>query len=117
MLAEIREFYEELNIFWKEEAFRAAEVFKERRTDLRDFECWNSFYSSLKLAIEFWKVCYFTSTVHFSSNQNDPFRISHRVVMLKTNVAIMHSLLQSVQSPFHFCISSYYPYRRELISQ
>ena len=58
MLAEIRGSYEELNIFWKEEAFRAAKVLKERRTDLRDFECWNSFYSSLKLAIELWKVCY-----------------------------------------------------------
>ena len=107
MLAEIRGFYEELNIFWKVEAFRVAEVLKERRTDLRNFECWNNFYSSLKLAIEFWKVCYFTSTMHFSSNQNNPFRISHRVVIPKTNVATMPSLLQFVQSPFHFCISSY----------
>ena len=104
MLAEIRGFYEELNIFWKEEAFRAAEVLKERRTDLRDFERWNGFYSSLKLTIEFWKVCYcyFTSTMHFSSNQNNLFRINHRVVMLRPNAATMHSLLQFVQSSFHF---------------
>ena len=107
MLAEIRGFYEELNIFWKEETYHVAEALKERRTDLRDFECWNSFYSSLKLTIEFWKVCYNTSTMHFSSNQNNSFRISHRVVMLRPNATTMHSLLQFVQSSFQFCISSY----------
>jgi len=70
VLAEIRGFYEELNKFWKEEIYHVAEALKKRRTDLKDFECWEDFHSSLKLTIEFWKVFYLPSTLHFSTNQS-----------------------------------------------
>jgi hypothetical protein len=56
-MAEIRRFYEELNKFWREEICSVAEALKKRRVDPRDFERWNSFRSSLKQTIKFWKVC------------------------------------------------------------
>ena len=56
MLAEIRELYEELNKFWKEEIRHVDEALKKRRTDLRNFERWDNSYSSLMLTIEYWKV-------------------------------------------------------------
>ena len=57
MMAEIRRFYEELNIFWREEICYVVEALKRRRVDPRDFERWKSFRSSLKQTIECWKVC------------------------------------------------------------
>jgi hypothetical protein len=56
-MAEIRRFYEELNKFWREEICHVVEALKKRRIDPKDFERWNSFRSSLKQTIEFWKVC------------------------------------------------------------
>ena len=70
LLAEIQGFYQELNKFWKEETHRVAEALKKRQTDVRDFECWDNFYSSLKLTIENWKVFYLPSNLHFSTNQS-----------------------------------------------
>ena len=58
-MAEIRRFYEELNKFWREEICCVVEALKKRRVDPRDFERWNSFRSSLKQTIGFWKVCFF----------------------------------------------------------
>jgi hypothetical protein len=57
MLAEIWQFYEELNKFWIEEIRHVVDAVKSCRIDPRDFERWNNFYSSLKRTIEFWKVC------------------------------------------------------------
>jgi hypothetical protein len=65
MLAEIRRFYEELNKFWADEICHVVEALKMRRIDPRDFERWNNFHSSLKQNIEFWKVCFFSSTMRF----------------------------------------------------
>ena len=59
MLAEIRRFYEELNKFWTEEICRVVEALKMCRIDPKDVERWDSFHSSLKQTIEFWKVCFF----------------------------------------------------------
>jgi hypothetical protein len=58
LLAEIRQLYEKLNTFWKEEIRQVAEVLKKDRTDPRDLERWNTFHSSLKQTIESWKVCF-----------------------------------------------------------
>jgi len=55
VMAEIRRFYEELNKFWRDEICYVVEALKKRRVDPRDFERWNSFRSSLKQTIEFWK--------------------------------------------------------------
>jgi hypothetical protein len=60
VMAEIRRFYKELNKFWREEICYVVEALKKRRIDPRDFERWDSFRSSLKPTIEFWKV-YFLS--------------------------------------------------------
>ena len=88
MLAEIRGFYEELNKFWKEEIRHVDEALKKHRTDLRDFERWDDFYSSLILTIEYWKVCFFIiSTIHLVTNQNILFRIGYQVVMLEPHAA------------------------------
>ena len=59
MMGEIRRFYEELNKFWREEVCHVVEALKKRRVDPRDFERWDSFRSSLKQTIEFWKACFF----------------------------------------------------------
>ena len=56
-MAEIRRLYEELNKFWKEEICHVVEALMKRRVDLRDFERWNNFRSSLNQTIESWKVC------------------------------------------------------------
>jgi hypothetical protein len=58
LLDKIRQLYEELNIFWKEEIRQVAEVLKKGRTDPRDLERWNTFRPSLKRTIESWKVCF-----------------------------------------------------------
>jgi hypothetical protein len=58
VMAEIRRFYEELNIFWREEICCVVEALKKRRVDPRDFERWNGFHSSLEQTIDFWKVCF-----------------------------------------------------------
>ena len=57
LLADIRQLYEELNTFWKEEIRQVAESLKKGRTDPRDLERWNNFRSSLEHTIESWKVC------------------------------------------------------------
>jgi hypothetical protein len=58
MMAEIRRLYEELNKFWREEICCVAEALRKRCVDLRYFQRWNGFRSSLKQTVEFWKVCY-----------------------------------------------------------
>jgi hypothetical protein len=58
VMAEIRRFYEELNKFWRVEIYCLVESLnKKSRVDPRDIGRWNSFCSSLKQTIEFWKVC------------------------------------------------------------
>jgi hypothetical protein len=47
-----------LNKFWREEICYVVKALEKRRVDPRDFERWNSFRSSLKQTIEFWKVCF-----------------------------------------------------------
>ena len=58
LLADIRQLYEELNMFWKEEIHQVAEFLKKGRTDPRDFERWNTFRSSIEQTIKSWKVCF-----------------------------------------------------------
>ena len=58
LLADIRQLYEELNAFWKEEICQVAGSLKKGRTDPRDLERWNNFRSSLEQTIESWKVCF-----------------------------------------------------------
>ncbi|KAF8486405.1 hypothetical protein DFH94DRAFT_850431 [Russula ochroleuca] len=55
VLADIRQFYEELKKFWTEETRHVIEAVKKGRTDPRDFERWKTFHSSLKQALESWK--------------------------------------------------------------
>jgi hypothetical protein len=59
VLDEIRGFYGELKDFWTEEVHHVIDALRRGRTDPRDFERWNDFYSSLKQTIESWKVCRF----------------------------------------------------------
>lgn len=56
VMAEIRRFYEELNIFWEEETRHVAEALKKGRPDPTDFERWSNSHSSLRRTIEDWKV-------------------------------------------------------------
>ena len=58
LLVDIRQLYDELNLFWKEEIRQVAEFLKKGRTDLRYLERWNTFCSSLEQTIESWKVCF-----------------------------------------------------------
>jgi hypothetical protein len=67
VMAEIRQFYEELNKFWREEICCVVEALKKRRVDPRDFERWNGFRSSLKQTIEFWKVTLLPSSTTLHS--------------------------------------------------
>ncbi|KAH9965517.1 hypothetical protein BC827DRAFT_863525 [Russula dissimulans] len=56
VLAEIRRCYEELDKFWTDEICRAVKALKMRRVDLRDFERWKNFHSSIKQANEYSKT-------------------------------------------------------------
>ena len=58
LLVYIRQLYDELNMFWKEEIRQVAEFLKKGRTDPRYLERWNTFRSSLEQTIESWKVCF-----------------------------------------------------------
>jgi hypothetical protein len=95
-MAEIRRFYEELNKFWREEICCVVEALK------KDLERWNSFRSSLKPTIEFWKVCFLPRLLYIPNQSNTMSRTGHQAVILKPYPAISHSLLQSVYSSFYF---------------
>jgi hypothetical protein len=58
VVAEIQQFYKELNNFWTEEIRCVVEALKKGRTDPKDLERWNNFYSSLKQTLKSWKVCF-----------------------------------------------------------
>jgi hypothetical protein len=106
VMAEIRRFYEELNKFWREEICHVVEALKKCRVDPRDFERWNGFRSSLKQTIEFWKVCLLPLLLLCIPNRSNTMsRTGHQVMILKPYPAITHPLLQSVYSPFCFCVS------------
>ena len=99
MLAEIRRFYEELNKFWIEEIRQVVDALEMGRIDPRDLERWNNFHSSLQQTIEFWKVLFPPSTMHYSTDQKVPvLRIKHRTAMLEpytlaaTTLQFVHSL-------------------------
>ena len=66
LLVDIRQLYEELNMFWKEEIRQVAEFLKRGRTDPRYFERWNTFRSNLEQTIESWKVCFLRLYYAFS---------------------------------------------------
>ena len=97
-MAEIRRFYEELNKFWREEIFHVVEALKKRRVDPKDFERWNSFRSSIKQTIEFWKVCFLPLLLCIPDRSNTLSRTDHQAVILKPYPAITHPHLQSVYS-------------------
>jgi hypothetical protein len=103
-MAEIRRLYQELNKFWSEEICHVVEALKKRRVDLRDLERWNSFCSSLKQTIEFWKVWLLPLLLVHSQPITMP-RTGHQAGILKPYPAISHPLLQSVYSVFQFGIS------------
>ena len=106
-MAEIRRFYEELNKFWKDEICHVAEALKKGRIEPGDLERWKNFHSSLKQTIKFWKVCVFSSTMHFQIEQNIVFRIGHQTAMPKPYTATIHPLLLFVHPPFCFGSSLY----------
>ena len=58
LLVDIRQLYDELNMFWKEEIRQVAEFLKKGRADPRYLERWNTFRSSLEQTIESWNVCF-----------------------------------------------------------
>jgi hypothetical protein len=105
VMAEIRRFYEELNRFWREEISCVVEALKKRRVDPRDFERWNSFRSSLKQTIKFWKVCFLPLLLCNPNRSNTMSRTGRQAVILKPYPVITHTLLQSVYSPFRFGVS------------
>jgi hypothetical protein len=106
-MAEIRRLYEELNKFWREEICYVVEALKKRRVDPRDFERWNSFRSSLKQNIEFWKVCFLPLLLCIPNRSNAVSRTGHQAVILKCYPAMTHPLLQSVYSALYFGVSLY----------
>ena len=97
VMAEIRRFYEELNIFWEDETRHVAEALKKGHPDATDFERWKNSHSSLRRTIEDWKVCFFPSTLHFQNQTKHVFRIRHRAVnppvKFKPNAATIHPYL------------------------
>jgi hypothetical protein len=105
VMAEIRRFYEELNKFWRDEICHVVEALKRRRVDPKDFERWNSFRSSLKQTIEFWKVCFLPLLLCIHNRSNTVSRTGRQALTLKHYPAITHALLQSVYSAFHFGVS------------
>ena len=84
-----------------------VEALKKRRVDPRDFERWNSFRSSLKQTIGFWKVCFFLLLLLLCilNRSNTMSRTGHQAVIFKPYPAITHPLLQSVHSSFRFGVS------------
>ena len=102
-MAEIRRFYEELNKFWREEICHVVEALNKRRVDPKDFERWNSFRSSLKQTIEFWKVCFLPLLLCIPDRSNTLSRTDQQ---LKPYPATTHPHLQSVYSAFRLVFLS-----------
>ena len=106
MLAEIRRCYMEMDKFWTQEISREIEALKMCRVDPTDLERWKNFHTSLKHAIESWKVQCSRLLVccALTTDQNILFRMSYRVVALKSYVTTMYVRLRFVHSRFHFVI-------------
>ena len=104
MLAEIGRCYMELDKFWTEETFRGTEALKTLRVDLADFERWKNFHSNLNQTVGSWKVWYGFLFLWCAllTNQNNLFRMSYQVVMLKPYAATAHASLRLAHSCFHF---------------
>ena len=73
LLVDIRQLYDELNMFWKEEIRQVAEFLKKGRSSPRYLERWNKFRSSLEQAIESWKVCFLHLYYAFPSRLKLPW--------------------------------------------
>ena len=102
MLAEIRRCYEELDKFWADEIRRAVKALEMRRVDLKDFERWKDFHTSIKKAIEDSKVWQCTSLMRSRMKRNTLFRLDHQAVILKSYAAKTHNLQLFVYSSYRF---------------
>ena len=104
MMAEIRQFYDELNKFWREEICHVVEALKKGRVDPKDFEHWNNFRSSLNQTVDLWKVRSLLPLLCNSNRSNTMSRTGHQAATLKPYPAITYPLLQSVYFSLYFTV-------------
>jgi hypothetical protein len=109
MLAEIRRCYAELDKFWTEEIFRAIEALKTHRIDPPISNAGRTFIQTLNKLLSpgrYRIVSYFLCCA-LPTNQNNLFRMSYQVAMLKPYAATAHSCLRLA----HFSLPLSHPFK------